>query len=148
MEPTRNLPETNRFIRALFTHYFKDNDGHVELRFIGQDVVSKFCRRGEVGEEDWAEVNQRNATCHVYLGANPRPLSQAKRQDDIQDIVCLWADVDGKDFDGGKEEVMRRVQGFPIAPSIVVDSGHGCHCYWVHLTPQLSNANATFNKLE
>jgi hypothetical protein len=135
MEPTNNLQETNRFIETLFFRYFKDNDGHVELRFIGQDVVSKFFRRGEVGEEDWVEITQRNAVCHVYVGVNPRPLSQAKRQDDILDVVCLWADIDGKDFEGGKEEALRRVREIPIAPSIVVDSGHGCHCYWVLAEP-------------
>ncbi|MGA2361045.1 MAG: hypothetical protein ABSG73_01150 [Candidatus Aminicenantales bacterium] len=132
---TNNLSETKQFIEALFSRYFKDHDGHVELRLIGQDTGSKFYSKGEIGENDWAEIERLNASYHVYFGVNPRPLSRAKKQDDIVDVVCLWADVDGKDFEGGKEEALRRARGFPIAPSIVADSGHGCHCYWMLAEP-------------
>jgi hypothetical protein len=55
---------------------------------------------------------------------------------DIEAIICLWADVDGKDE--GKAAAWKRVEEFPIQPSIVVDSGqHGYHCYWLLRRPLL-----------
>jgi putative DNA primase/helicase len=132
---TNNYVEAKSFLETLFSRYFKDYDSYLELRFIGQDASSNFYRRGEMTEKDWADVIELNQTHHVYFGVNPRPLSKEKKQDDIRDIVTLWVDVDGKDFDGGKDEALRRVQGFPIAPSVIVDSGHGYHVYWVLTEP-------------
>lgn len=122
--------EATEFLAALFGRYFQDNDGYVELRFISDHAFSKYLPKGEITEKDWAEIIELNKTHHIYFGVNPRPLDKAKKQDDIEDIVCLWADVDGKDFAGGKDEALNRVKGFPIAPTIVVDSGHGYHLYW------------------
>ncbi len=126
--------EIREFLAALYSSYFKDHEGYVELRFISKETgacFSKFYRLGDLSDLSLDEIKRLNATHHVYFGVNPRPLSQAKKQDDIQDVVCLWADVDGKDFDGEKDEALQRLQGFPIAPSIVIDSGHGYHSYWV-----------------
>lgn len=132
---TKNLSETKQFIEALFSRYFNGKDGYVELRFVGQDASSRFYSKGEIVESDWADIIELNRDHHVYFGVNPRPLSKNKKQNDIEDIVCLWADVDGKDFEGGKQEALRRVEGFSIPPSIIVDSGHGFHCYWVLKEP-------------
>lgn len=127
-----NLQEARRFVEALYSRYFADHDGYVELRMISANVLEKWLRKGQLEEQDWDEIAQWNETHHIYLGVNPRPLSKEKKKNDIQDIVCLWADVDGKDFDdGGKEAALRSVEAFPLKPTIIVDSGHGYHCYWV-----------------
>jgi hypothetical protein len=124
--------QASQFLTALFGRYFQDNDGWVELRLISDSVVSKFLPKGELTEADWAEVAELNKTHHVGVGVNPRPPGRGKKKEDVRDIVCVWADVDGKDFeDGGKETALRNVKAFPIPPSIIVDSGHGYHCYWV-----------------
>lgn len=44
---TNSLLEVKQFIETLFSRYFKGHDGHIELRLIGEDAVSKFYRRGE-----------------------------------------------------------------------------------------------------
>lgn len=139
VEPDRE--QASQFLQALFGRYFQDNDGYVELRFVGQEASSRFYSKGEIGENEWADIVKLNQDHHVYFGVNPRPLSKKKKQDDIQDVVCLWADVDGKDFEGGKEEALRRVEGFSIPPSITVDSGHGFHCYWVLEEPIIGLTN-------
>jgi hypothetical protein len=67
----------------------------------------------------------------IFIGINPRPPSGKKEQEDIRDIVCLWADVDSKNFAGGKPEARKRIEEFPVEPTIVVDSGNGFHAYWI-----------------
>ena len=139
MTTSNSYFEAKRFIETLFPHYFKDHDGYVELRMIGKTVVPKWLPRGEITEADWEEISSCNKTHHVYFGVNPRPLSKEKKQEDIRDLVCLWADVDGKDFaGGGKEAALKSISDFPLPPSIIVDSGHGYHCYWVLKEPIIS----------
>jgi hypothetical protein len=133
-----NHLEAKRFIEALYSRYFADHDGYVELRMRAANILEKWLRKGLIEDQDWDEITKWNETHQIYLGVNPRPLSKEKKKNDIQDIVCLWADVDGKDFeDGGKEAALRSVEAFPLKPTIIVDSGHGYHLYWVLEKPLL-----------
>jgi hypothetical protein len=75
------------------------------------DVVYKY-----ISEHGWSKGH------HVFFGVVPRP---------IEGVQCLWADLDGSDFGGGKEQAkVAAEEAFPLKPSIVVDSGHGYHLYW------------------
>jgi hypothetical protein len=123
--------EAKQFIEALFSRYFTDHDGYVELRIIGETTVSKWLPKGEMSETDWDDVMRFNRTHPVFVGVNPRPLSKEKKEKDFQSIICLWADVDGKDFARGKDEALGAIYEFPIPPNIIVDSGHGYHLYWL-----------------
>ena len=137
MTTSNGYLEAKRFIETLFSSHFKDHDSYVEVRMIGETVVPKWLPRGEITEADWEEISSHNKTHHIYFGVNPRPLDKGKKQEDIRDLVGLWADVDGKDFAGGAAEAFKRVKEFPIPPTIVIDSGHGYHCYWVLETPMV-----------
>lgn len=132
--------EAKSFLDTLFSRYFAEHDGKVELRcrVYEGNVTSLFYHKAEFTETDWAAVRELNKTHHIGVGVNPRPLSEKKKKEDIRDIICLWADVDAKDFttDGeyspeGKEAAWASVKAFPITPSIIVDTGHGYHLYWV-----------------
>jgi hypothetical protein len=132
MDQTTNQ-EICEFLGVLFGSYFIKSEGYVELRFISKKdgtTLSKFYNLADFTDAALDEIRHLNGTHNVYFGVNPRPLSKDKREKDVKNIVCLWADVDGKDFDGGKEATLRAIDDFPIPPLIVVDSGHGYHCYW------------------
>ena len=43
---------------------------------------------------------------------------------------AFWADLDFKDFEGGKSQAQERVKHFPFQPSGVVATGAGVHLYW------------------
>jgi hypothetical protein len=132
MNQTTNQ-EIREFLGVLFGRYLKKSEGYVELRFISKEdgtTLSRFCNLTDFTDASLDEIRHLNNTHNVYFGVNPRPLSKDKREKDVKNIVCLWADVDGKDFDGGKEAALRAIGNFPIPPLIVVDSGHGYHCYW------------------
>jgi hypothetical protein len=132
---TDNYLEGKKFLDILFSGYFKNNDGFVELRFVDGKAISEFYPRGDITENKWTEIVGLNQNCHVFVGVNPRPVTKKKTQNEIKDIICLWVDVDGKDFEGGKEEALRRLKDFSIEPSITIDSGHGYHGYWVFSKP-------------
>jgi hypothetical protein len=138
MTTSNSYLEAKRFIEVLFSYHLKDHDGYVEVRMIGETVVPKWLPRGEITEADWEEISSHNRTLHIYFGVNPRPLDKGKKQEDIRDIVCLWADVDGKDFPDGKDAALKCIGEFPLPPSIIVDSGHGYHCYWLLEEPIIS----------
>ena len=131
---------TGEFLKVLFSGHFKDHEGYIELRVISKEsgaCLSKFYHLDDISDQSLEEIRQLNTTHHVYFGVNPRPLSKGKKQADIKEVVCLWVDVDGKDFDGGKEEALKRVEAFPSKPTIIIDSGHGYHCYWVLREPRV-----------
>jgi hypothetical protein len=148
--PLTNYLEAKTFLQTIYSVYSRNYDGLTELRFISTSATSRFLPKGEISPDDWAKVVELNRSHHAYFGVNPRPRNQAKKQDDIKDIICLWADVDGKDFDGGKDEALERVERFPIIPSIVVDSGHGYHAYWILREPIINlseEARISFKKI-
>ena len=131
---TLQQSHVRQFLEALYSRYFREHDGYIEIRVIGKEngiAGSIFLRPWDLSDELLTDIHDLNQNCHIYFGVNPRPLTQGIKEADITDVVCLWADIDGKDFDNGKEEAHRRVEEFPLAPNIVVDSGHGFHCYWI-----------------
>jgi len=78
--------------------------------------------------EEFAKLHQANKRGdNVYFGVNPRSGLGGKAED------VLLARTLFVDFDGGvtPEQALDKVEaaGLPY-PTIVLDSGHGVHCYW------------------
>lgn len=59
---TSDFLEAKRFLETLFSHYFADHDGNVELRCISANMISLFYRKGELTEADWEVVTKWNKT--------------------------------------------------------------------------------------
>lgn len=53
----------------------------------------------------------------------------------IAAINCFFAEFDAKDFGGDKGAALAHVDTLEPAPSVVVDSGGGYHCYWLFNQP-------------
>lgn len=68
--------------------------------------------------------------CNVYFGVCLRSRREGTK-DAIHTVRCLFVDLDAKDLSGGKAEALKRLQDFVLLPSIIVDSGHGYHAYWL-----------------
>jgi len=133
-----DVEQATQFLWALYGHYYnykeKGKEAWIEVRVIscrGQ-VRSDFVRASTIrhGLEGVNKRLESTETWNVYFGVNPRP-DEKKRQDDIRDVICVWADVDAKNFSGGKDEALKSIHEFPLTPNIVVDSGNGFHGYWV-----------------
>lgn len=83
---------------------------------------------------------------NVYFGVGliqGTPAGRGK-QEDIAGIVALWADVDfagdahtGKALPADEADFQRLLAELPLRPSLIVDSGHGRHLYWLLHEPWL-----------
>jgi hypothetical protein len=71
----------------------------------------------------------RNAA--IFYGVLPRRAMNVGKAEDVIDGHVVWSDFDIKNFPGGEAELRSRINAFPCAPTIVVRSGHGVHCYWL-----------------
>jgi predicted P-loop ATPase len=96
----------------------------------------------------WYEVGEQRpkpngAARNVYFGIHPcydvPPKSKTGNTDRryirsqleyIGVVNGLYSEFDGKDFDGGKPAARAHVESLEPAPSVVIDSGGGYHCYW------------------
>lgn len=72
----------------------------------------------------------------VYYGVCPRRNGGGKKAD-VTSIPALWADVDDKRFTDGRTGAQAALASFPLAPTLVVDSGGGLQPYW-HLVAPLA----------
>lgn len=97
----------------------------------------------------WWEVGKPtplpNGRRNVYFGVHPTALipetnrrgepaeSRAVRSriEHIAAVNCLFAEFDARDFDESKEKALAHIDALVPAPSIIVDSGGGYHCYWL-----------------
>ena len=69
-------------------------------------------------------------TWDVYFGVLPRLRMRGRAEDCVTETHVLWADVDAKNT-GGKGPALQGLAGLLTVPSIIVDSGHGYHAYWL-----------------
>ena len=88
---------------------------------------------------------------HVYFGVNPTTAIPQRTNKttgklipqkfvratlaDVASINTLFAEFDAKDFTGGKPAALAHVHGLGNAPSVIIDSGGGYHCYWLLADP-------------
>lgn len=117
----------------------------IEIRLVEQwEVAGKrrnkvlrtyFCRAEELPPET---VDELGETCsnihrpvHVFMGVCPRSREGGKAED-VALARCVWADLDYVRPDAALAIVKKKK--LP-KPSIVVDSGHGTHLYWLLKEP-------------
>ena len=71
----------------------------------------------------------------IYFGVNPSTTKRNNRQRsiiaEIAAVNCFYAEFDAKDFNGSKESTLAHIDSLPYAPSVIIDSGGGFHCYWL-----------------
>lgn len=102
-------------------------EGLVEFRYIREEKVRQSFHRLPL--ENLPALPSDTHDC--YFGVAPRS-RQSGKADAIEATKSLWLDVDAKAFQGGKEEARAKLEALgPLQPSIVVDSGHGYHAYWL-----------------
>jgi len=122
-----------------FTAIFKDATGFLEMRSIKKARVNAvFYPLPPTNIPEFSEDRDH------YFGVAPR-IRESGKEKDVERIHCLWLDVDAKVFEGSKEFALNRINGWwqtprfteiaPLDPSIIIDSGHGYHTYWLLSEP-------------
>lgn len=83
-------------------------------------------------------------TKEVYFGVGlaGRNFGRRNSSSDVVAIVGLWADIDlaapwraEKPLPGTIDDARAILDRLPLAPSVLVDSGHGLHAYWLFKQP-------------
>ena len=64
---------------------------------------------------------------HVHVGVNPRSGHGGRTAADVACTQCLWADFDDTTIDAVRFKMSETT--LP-PPTMMVNSGHGVHCYW------------------
>jgi len=127
------MATVQEFLEALFS---PDLGGSfIEVRLIGSGNVKPNYFDSIAGLiNSLPDLKKWQGGCNVYFGVCPRNRRNGTK-DAVKVVRCLWADLDAKDLQGGKPEALKRLQEFICAPSIIVDSGHGYHAYWLLREP-------------
>lgn len=123
------------FLEVLFGKCFKQHQGFFEYRLIRNkgEVKQRFYASLDeaLGDSVLSELRALNEQgWNIFFGASPR-MRKSGEKADIAHVATFWADLDGKDYPGGKAEALEKLLNFEITPTAIVDSGHGYHGYWV-----------------
>ena len=82
-----------------------------------------------------AKLSQVIPQNDVYFGVHPGTVKRKNYERStigtIAAVNCFFAEFDAKDFDGSKESTLAHIDSLPYAPSVIIDSGGGFHCYWL-----------------
>ena len=126
------MNDTQTFIDVLF-----EPDDIVEFRPIKSNAPIKpiWAYAGQVN----GEVNKLDSLnkkgFNIYIGANPRCGFGKKSDKNIHLARSVFVDFD--EYDGDCEQIARQridAAGLP-KPTMITNSGHGIHCYWVLADP-------------
>ena len=91
-------------------------------------------------------ISTKRYTQNIFFGCglvstNPRGRG---KYPDISGIPCVWADIDfvsrvhkNKKLPKNMDDAMALINKMPFKPTIIVDSGHGAHAYWVFKEPMM-----------
>lgn len=125
--------ETEKFLSAL---YDGGTGGKLEIRYIaeGKRTLQRWVDPSSAPFPRMEAANKSGY--NVYFGVGLRAGSGQGDKKAVATLPALWVDLDGKDF-ASKEEAGGALGKLPgdLAPSIVLDSGHGYHAYWLLSEP-------------
>ena len=122
--------EPIEFLNSVFADFFRQYGGYIEIRCIDANsrVVSRdyYTNINSVPVDKLIESSLSDKK-NVYIGVAPRSKKSGKATA-IKYVTCIWSDLD-------TDESEKKLQDFPIEPSIIVYSGHGRHAYWLLKEP-------------
>ncbi len=128
------------FLEALFSSYYAAHKGFILVQSSRNGVDRKSTRYFPTVDA-LAGLNYGDDQ-DVVMGVYPRERMKADREH-IRYVTCLWAHLDiGQEDHQHKaicfesaQQAAKAIRNFPRAPSIIVESGHGAHLYWLLKEP-------------
>ncbi len=138
--------EARKFLHALWA----GNEGYGEFRLIktGEKTSPrKFFKPDAIVWNEIAEAEGQGRS--IYFGVCQRKREGGKKAD-VGLCNAFWADLDAKDFGGSKEKALSQLTKLPshLQPSIIVDSGHGYHFYWLLREPEAIKTQDDIKRIE
>lgn len=122
--------------------------GHIESGWLTLFAVD---RTSENRYTDWFHIDdldnaanraiERSSTCCVWFGVATRTERLVGKRGGAEycaQVPALWIDVDvaddvhaAEELPANRDEAHAIIDAFPIAPTAVIDSGHGLQAWWV-----------------
>lgn len=123
--PARTSAVLREFVGAIY-----EPTDLVELRLICNSPKTAH-RKWRIASEistnvdGMRKLNERGY--NIYFGINPRRAEGGSSNNDVLLARCLFVDFDGVAL----AEVRRRIDEARLpTPTLILNSGHGSHCYW------------------
>ena len=132
----------SEFLQALFQ---SKPDHHFILicEKVGTAFLSSFTQTVDAATKIVNDLEAKGSS-DIYIGCGTREKNFGRNQrglmDDVFGIPALWLDVDvntteddhvHKNNPKSFEEAKKLIATFPLEPSIIINSGHGYHCWWL-----------------
>jgi hypothetical protein len=110
-------------LEKFFNTLFPNLQNYIEIRYKNNkgEIKRKFISSIKTLIDNLIENEEYIKTFDMWFGVCERDIKLGTKQA-ISKINCLWADIDGE---------QQTWQNFEFLPTIVVNSGHGTHLYWV-----------------
>jgi hypothetical protein len=127
-------------LEKFFYTLFPNLQNYIEIRYKNNkgEIKRKFISSIKTLIDNLIENEEYIKTFDMWFGVCERDIKLGTKQA-ISKIQCLWADIDGE---------QQTWQNFEFLPSIVVNSGHGTHLYWVLEEPFKINSLDDVEKVE
>jgi putative DNA primase/helicase len=106
--------------------------GYLDLRAIKAGKIKRQAFQLDDDRGIRSFIAQYGKDHDLYFGVATRDAGGGKKEN-IVEIPAVWVDVDFKDIDQAEAE--RRLNEFPIKPTVIVESGGGLHIYYVFKEP-------------
>ncbi len=128
---SKGYPQEARLL--LDTLFAEFTNCYVEIRLLykGRDPIQLFYP--SVAAIQWGLIKEKNSEGYNCYFAVCLRKTQKGDKSSVASISALWGDIDAKNFSGGKPEALAQLQKLPpyLFPSVIVDTGHGYHPYWL-----------------
>ncbi len=145
---SKGYPEdANLLLSALFIDFA---DCYIEIRLLdkGRPPIQLFYP--SIATIRWDLIRQKNSEGYnCYFGVCLRKVQKGDKSS-VASISAVWADVDAKNFSGGKPEALAQLKKLPpyLFSSVIVDTGHGYHLYWLLREAELIESPQDILRLE
>lgn len=128
------------FFRAL---YGNCSEGYLELRSGKKEVnETTFIEVNNIASELPSIIKKQLNEKNIYFGAALRREQGRGKKEDCSVLTALYADIDvgeaghkKKPFFNNHDRALAHIRRIPLKPSIIVNSGHGLHAYWLLQVP-------------
>jgi hypothetical protein len=103
------------------------NERSQTYRLRPRSIVTRDCERVVEFIEKWDQPERALYFCVNTL----RPDCLRRAKENIDELVCLYADLDFKHIEAERKDIEAVLRALPCRPNVVVFSGHGLHAYWL-----------------
>ncbi len=128
--------------RFLHTLYGEDPPGYVGLSTFPEDYpITRWLPAHMLSEAaDLAIELAEERDVYLNIGLRAENLGESRRgtAEEVIALPGLWADIDVKhpvhkeeNLPPTKRDALKVIQGIPLAPTLIIDSGHGLQVWWL-----------------